>query len=322
MLLIREAQIVGLVAIAGIIVLAMGLDNPADAVDLTFLGWADQHVATDGNVDHCAAQIAALNSMAGRAWPSEIGGSIATPAFIIGGGDMTEWPSWSAKEGYNDIVKNQLNYQTYDVMGNHDFGGFSPSNTMINWFVTRYNPPDYAAKGELSYSFDYDGVHFSMLDSFFDDAKEENPWEQPITQQAIDWLKADLSDVNATTPVIIVTHLCHDAITNKNEFVSAFKDKNVVLVLGGHYETPTLQEYAGYTFVQMPGPRNEDYQAVSAFHITNDRVTAAVWDVDTGVWLTAYNLDKTIIPEPLSLCVLAVGATIMVSTVKRHHNHR
>jgi len=39
-----------------------------------------------------------MNSLPGREFPAEIGGRVAEPSFVLGCGDITEWPTAAAKK--------------------------------------------------------------------------------------------------------------------------------------------------------------------------------------------------------------------------------
>ena len=50
---------------------------------LTFFGWSDQHVQTDGNGAHLIPAIDAMNSLAGKAYPDAIGGRGREAGFCL-----------------------------------------------------------------------------------------------------------------------------------------------------------------------------------------------------------------------------------------------
>ena len=75
----------------------------AESPDLTFFGWSDQHVQTDGNGDHLLPAIDAMNSLPGTKFPEAMGGEVGVPAFVFGCGDITEWPSRAAIERYDGV---------------------------------------------------------------------------------------------------------------------------------------------------------------------------------------------------------------------------
>ena len=44
----------------------------AEAVELTFFAWSDQHVSTEGKADHLIPAIQAMNGMVGFDYPADI----------------------------------------------------------------------------------------------------------------------------------------------------------------------------------------------------------------------------------------------------------
>lgn len=183
-------------------VLAAGADNVQENA-LTFFAWSDQHIQTDGNGEHLIPAIDAMNSLPGKAYPEAIGGVVAKPAFVFGLGDITEWPSQAAKKTYERFLKKRLKFPSYDLAGNHDLGGLSPSDTVLNWLVQRH--------GALRYTFDKAGVTFIALFSEYDETLN-NP-AQPISKPALDYLRKTLAKIPKDKPVVVATHLCFDALS-------------------------------------------------------------------------------------------------------------
>ncbi len=253
---------------------------------LTFFGWSDQHVQVDGNGDHLVPAIDAMNTLPGRAWPESVGGAVAWPAFVFGLGDLTEWPSQAARDAYEQRVTRRLKFPSYDVAGNHDIGGNSPTRTVLDWLVARH--------GALRYTFEKGGVLFIALFSEYDESLN-NP-AQPISKDALGYLRETLATVPKGKPVIIATHLCFDAITNRDEFVDAFGDANVLCVLGGHYHKANVREYRGIHFVQLPSPAPNSPNEVTVFRITPDRLIAIPFDYTRNEWATGKDkmLDKPV----------------------------
>ncbi|MGA2498067.1 MAG: hypothetical protein ABSH20_10015 [Tepidisphaeraceae bacterium] len=89
---------------------------------MTFLVWSDQHVKVDGQCVHLDAAVEAMNKLAGREYPPEFGGRVAWPAFVLGCGDCTDWPTPAATHAYANIVTRRLKLPSFDIMGNHDEG--------------------------------------------------------------------------------------------------------------------------------------------------------------------------------------------------------
>ena len=54
----------------------------AEEGGLTFFGWSDQHVKTNGDVSHLLAATDAMNELPGTSFPKAIGGNVETPAFV------------------------------------------------------------------------------------------------------------------------------------------------------------------------------------------------------------------------------------------------
>ncbi|MCL4190346.1 MAG: succinylglutamate desuccinylase/aspartoacylase family protein [Thermoguttaceae bacterium] len=247
----------------------------ADEVpQLTFFAWSDQHVATNGDGSHLVAAIDAMNALPGRAWPEAVGGTVAVPAFVFGCGDITEWPTVAARDTYNELITRRLKWPSFDILGNHDEGGKSPSNTLKNWIIARH--------GAISYTFDRGGVHFIALYSAYDETLN-NP-AQPIHRDALDFLRRDVAQVAKGTPVIVALHLCFDAITNRDDLVDALGDANVIMVLSGHYHKPSVHQYRGINFVQAPSPAPNGTPEVTVVRVTPDRVLAIPYDYRRAKW--------------------------------------
>ncbi len=248
----------------------------AETNALTFFGWSDQHIKNDGDGTHLIPAIDAMNKLPQTAYPASIGGKVAKPDFVIGLGDITEWPTRAAADTYKKLITESLKFPSYDIAGNHDSGGLSPSPTIHNWLIERH--------GALSYTFNKKGVHFVALYSKHDESL--NSPAQPISEDALEYLRSNLPKVPAGTPIVVATHLCLDSITNKDEFVDAFGDSNVILVLGGHYHKASVNKYRGTNFVQLPSPAPNSPSEITAIRIDSERLVAIPFDYEKGKWST------------------------------------
>jgi len=248
----------------------------AETNSLTFFGWSDQHVQTDGDGTHLIPAIDAMNKLPQTAYPAGMGGKVAEPDFVIGLGDITEWPTRAAADTYQKLITERLRFLSYDVAGNHDSGGLSPSDTIHNWLIKRH--------GALSYTFTKKGVHFVALYSKYDESLN-NP-AQPISEDALEYLRSNLPKMPYGTPIVVATHLCLDSITNKDEFVDAFGEANVILVLGGHYHKASVSKYKGINFVQLPSPAPNSPSEITAIRIDSERLVAVPFDYKKGKWCT------------------------------------
>jgi predicted phosphodiesterase len=245
-------------------------NNPA----LTFFGWSDQHTNTSGDTSRLHPFVDAMNTMAGTAWPKTVGGKVAKPSFVIGAGDITEWPTHAAMKGYDSLLNNRLQFPAYDVLGNHDDGGRAFSPTMINWLKKKH--------GSLSYTFEKGGVVFIGLWSKFDPKGKP---AQPLTQEALTYLKEQLAKLSKEKPVVIFTHLCHDAMTNRDELVNTIGKSNVIMILGGHYHYSSVNQYRGINFVQLPSPKSKVTE-FTVIRITKDRLIAIPYDFTKKAWVS------------------------------------
>jgi len=275
------------IALAGLGQVACGADSqPGNRAAFTFFGWSDQHVQVDGDGGHLVGAIEAMNGLPGRAYPEAIGGVVAKPAFVFGLGDITEWPTRAALNTYEQLITQRLKFRSYDVAGNHDSGGNSPSRTVLDWLIARH--------GGLSYTFEKGGVLFVAVYSEYDESL--NSPAQPITKNALDYIRKTLAKAPKGKPVIVATHLCFDSITNRDEVVDALGDANVLMVLGGHYHKANVRQYRGVHFVQLPSPTPNFPNEVTVIRITSDRLVAIPFNYDTGKWATDKRkiLDKPI----------------------------
>ena len=241
---------------------------------LTFFGWSDQHTNTSGDTSRLHPFVDAMNTMAGTAWPKTVGGKVAKPSFVIGAGDITEWPTHAAMKGYDSLLNNRLQFPAYDVLGNHDDGGRAFSPTMINWLKKKH--------GSLSYTFEKGGVVFIGLWSKFDPKGKP---AQPLTQEALTYLKEQLAKLSKEKPVVIFTHLCHDAMTNRDELVNTIGTSNVIMILGGHYHYSSVNKYRGINFVQLPSPKSKGTE-FTVIRIEKDRLIAIPYDFTKKAWVS------------------------------------
>jgi len=268
-----------------------GKDKQPAAKSLTFFGWSDTHIPTNGDGSKLWPAIDAMNSLPGRAYPKNIGGVVDTPAFVFNCGDITEWPTPQAKKTYEDLITKRLRYASYEILGNHDEAGADGVEgappIMKEWFKRRY--------GDLGYTFDQGGVHFVCPFSAYDESLG-NP-AQDLTTEALDFIRKNLNrhyspdlvpeklaSIPKGTPIIVATHLCYDAMTNRDAFVDALGDANVIMVLSGHYHKAKVTPYRGVNFVQLPSV-NSEWPEVTVIRITSNRLVAIPYDYSKRQWI-------------------------------------
>lgn len=241
---------------------------------LTFFGWSDQHVQTNGDAEHLISAIDAMNALPCTPFPESVGGEVAEPAFVLGCGDITEWPTHAAMRAYDRLITERLKFPAYDILGNHDEGGKAPSETMRKWLVSRH--------GALSYTFCGGGIQFIALFSKYDE-KLGNP-AQPLTEEALEFLRSHLARFPQGTPVIVAMHLCFDAITNRDAVCQALGDANVIAILGGHYHKAKVDLYRGFPFIQLPSPAPGSPSEFTVVRITSNRLVAIPYDYQKNRW--------------------------------------
>jgi len=257
---------------------------------LTFFGWSDTHIPVHGDGSKLWPAIDAMNSLPGKTFPKNIGGVVEAPAFVFNCGDITHWPTHQAKKTYEDLITKRLKYPSYEILGNHDEAGADGVKDappiMKEWFKIRY--------GDLCYTFDQGGVHFVCPFSAYDESLM-NP-AQDLTAEALDFIRKNLHrhyspnlvpeklvSVPKETPVVVATHLCFDAMTNRDAFVDALKDANVIMVLGGHYHKAQVKSYRGINFVQLPSV-NSAWPEITVIRVASNRIVAIPYDYSKNQW--------------------------------------
>ncbi len=268
-----------------------GKGKQATGKPLTFFGWSDTHIPVHGDGSKLWPAIDAMNLLPGKAYPKNIGGVVDTPTFVFNCGDITDWPTHQAKKTYEDLITKRLRYPSYEILGNHDEAGADGVEgappIMKEWFKRRY--------GDLSYTFDQGGIHFVCPFSAYDESLG-NP-AQDVTTEAMDFIRKNLhrhyspalvpkklATIPQGTPIVVATHLCFDAMTNRDAFVDAMGDANVIMVLGGHYHKAVVTPYRGVNFVQLPSV-NSAWTEVTVIRITSNRLIAIPYDYTKRQWI-------------------------------------
>jgi hypothetical protein len=257
---------------------------------LTFFGWSDTHIPVDGDGSKLWPAVDAMNSLPGKVFPKNIGGVVDAPMFVFNCGDITHWPTHQAKKTYEDLLAKRLRYPSYEILGNHDEAGADGVKDappiMKEWFKRRY--------GDLCYTFDQGGVHFVCPFSAYDESLGSPA--QDITAEALDFIRKNLHrhyfsalvpeklvPIPKGTPTVVATHLCLDAMTNRDAFVDALSGANVIMVLGGHYHKAQVRSYKGVNFVQLPSVNSASTE-VTVIRISSDRLVAIPYDYSKNQW--------------------------------------
>lgn len=170
------------------------------------------------------AQISDVHELTGTAnfksIISEINNNV-NPAFSIITGDISDH---GTPEQYALFLQDRTLFEkpVYTTPGNHD----------VRWWNANGKRTFSDSVGPLYQSFDYNGVHFVLLDStvnFELDGK--------INKAQLDWLKDDLASISADMPVIMFAHhpfKINNNVTARHELLDAVKGHNVIAYMSGH----------------------------------------------------------------------------------------
>lgn len=168
---------------------------------------------------------------------------------VIFGGDNAFFDGKSAKD-YSAVDSTLIAFKTiaestglptYYAIGNHDRYYFNPDGTKEPTGMKMFEKH----LGETYYSFDHKGVHFVVINSVLPQS-----WhDYNISEDQLDWIKADLDALTEGTPVFVVTHvplqsLYYPAISGTvvpTDMIDNFKvlwdllaQYNTIAILQGH----------------------------------------------------------------------------------------
>jgi len=178
------------------------------------------------------------------------------PDFVLTGGDLvmdvlnqTYGRADSVYKLYKKI-SGGLSMPVYNTVGNHEVYGWHRDEAGIEVH------PEFGKKmfekeiGERFYSFDHKGWHFIVLDAIY--RGENGHYMGKIDDEQIEWLKKDLLNVDAKTPIGMSVHIPFITsstqlsrgslaansegivITNSLDVLKLFLEHNLRLVLQGH----------------------------------------------------------------------------------------
>jgi Icc protein len=195
------------------------------------------------------------------------------PDFVITGGDLI-MDALGQSFGRADSLYNL--YQTmlplfkmpvYNTMGNHEvFGLYEDSGIpMSHEEFGKKMFKNRLGNGKTYYSFDHKGWHFMILDGI--GFTPERRYYGHVDSLQLVWLKNDLSEVDAGTPIVISTHIPFfsvygqmtngpnfamsesSVITNALDVIKAFEGHNLKLALQGHLHMVEEIRYRNTTYI-------------------------------------------------------------------------
>jgi 3',5'-cyclic AMP phosphodiesterase CpdA len=211
--------------------------------DFTFVFMTDIHIQQEKKaVDGFSKAIENANNL--------------NPGFVITGGDLV-MDALGATYEKADMLYNlyletseKFNMPVYNTPGNHEiFGLYEKSG--VDPSHPEYGKKMFAKRiGKPYYSFDYKGWHFLILDSIGEVERER--YRGIISEEQVDWIKADLKNVAQNTPIVLSAHIPfitsmsqvysgsltansdNIVIVNSKEVLELFNEHNLKLVLQGH----------------------------------------------------------------------------------------
>jgi 3',5'-cyclic AMP phosphodiesterase CpdA len=206
------------------------------------------------------------------------------PSFIITGGDHVMEAASEPRERaklqfdlYDRILAENTKLKTYPVIGNHDVWGWGLKDAPVS--DVEYGKAMAIDRLKLAapyYAFDAGGWHFVILDSIFAHAPE-NPTERvylgQLGAEQTEWLKANLANTPAGTPIAIFSHIPIAAVcllfdpsrrvkgqrahvvqdyamhADARELVELVQPYNVKLLVSGHIHMVDRIDYRGRTYI-------------------------------------------------------------------------
>lgn len=195
------------------------------------------------------------------------------PDLVICGGDcITDGfqngrefvaPRWRA---YRENLHDLLEPRVETAMGNHDLVGAMPEDGSEPEADPRSNFREQLGIENIHRSFDAGGYHFILLDSV-EITRDEVKYRGFIDDEQMAWLRDDISRIDPTTPVVLVTHMPllssfqaatagnmtpakqNRAIVNNREVLALFEEHQLPLVLQGHNHVNEMLRWRDTTFV-------------------------------------------------------------------------
>lgn len=217
---------------------------------------------------------------AGKGWEAALR-SLAkldpAPSQLITGGDhvMDAFAQDPARcklqwDLYCGILKDNTNLPVYPVMGNHDVCGWGKPEKFAETLAGYGKTMALERFGikQSNQSFDAGGWHFVLLDSVM---KRDKSYLGDFGDEQRAWLEADLEKIDASTPVIAVSHIPILTVTgffgdnvlrdktwsvpdsemhrDMNSALEILRTRNTRVVLSGHMHLLDRCDYQGQSFI-------------------------------------------------------------------------
>jgi 3',5'-cyclic-AMP phosphodiesterase len=199
--------------------------DAARATSFSFVQISDSHIGF-GKDPYKQTVIATLQEAVAR-----INALPQRPDFLIHTGDLTHLSTPKEFDTVAEILKGVKVGQIFSVPGEHDVIGDGSE------YLKRFGK---GTKGEGWYSFDHHGVHFVGLVNVASQGTDKGLGI--LGAEQLDWLKADLAGLAASTPVVVFGHVPLWAVypqwgwgtQDAHQALSYLKRFGSVTVLNGH----------------------------------------------------------------------------------------
>jgi 3',5'-cyclic AMP phosphodiesterase CpdA len=256
-----------------LIVLAACTQQPAPPVtpanEFSFVFMTDIHVQREKNaISGFRKAITKVNELA--------------PAFVITGGDLVMDALGASYERADSLyniytsMATEFKMPVFNTIGNHEIYG---------WYVLKDADTNHAEYGKKMFEkrigpryqrVDRNGWIFLLLDSVVKDGK--GGYEGGIDEEQFAWLKEQLVDILAETPIVISTHIplmtlggqvYENATTANDPGIVVVNSKEVLGLFKGHNLKLVLQGHLHYL---------EQMKVFGTDYITSGAVSAAWWE--------------------------------------------
>jgi hypothetical protein len=270
-------RIYGILAFAGAFACA---GTARAATDLTFFSVSDVHVGqSSASKDSCRSAMPGwLNGLEGQHYPAAVGGGvIAKPRGLLMPGDLIDQGSdslWSLYvKDYDPKGAARTKIPAYEGLGNHEYYGkasVGPAALRAR-NLNRIGVVNRDATN-LHYSWDWDGVHFVMLNLFSGQIKAGglDPYG------SYDFLQKDLAANvgNSGRPVLIMQHFPLPdtgwwSLSDAQKLAALLKQYNCIGLVHGHSHEKKIYKYLGLDVFDDGTVMNGD---IFLFRITDGKM--------------------------------------------------
>lgn len=238
---------------------------------------ADPIAAPVGLEKDNLALLRRINTMEGRPYPPDVGGTISGTRGLLITGDLTEW---GRKEEWDRFLAlygpgahdGGLRLPLFEVVGNHD----KVQGPWVEQQVT-------ARHGGRFYAWDWDDIHFVALGEAPDD-------------EGLAFLERDLSRADMDVPLVLFFHRCllgpwsednwFGDGTYRDRLAKLLEGRAVRAIFHGHHHASGHYLWHGFD-VFKPGAVKNDAHTFVVAHLTDRESTFSYYDYDADTWSRA-----------------------------------